>query len=191
MIYQCSVWRILGSLPYRSVNRVRVKIWAEEMQMFQQFTASKDFRAKVPCYVRSRDEIVNPRASTCVYVISLWLNFSIINAEFDGEFKMVQKREYNIPDHLMIHDWAFTDTHYIIFGNRIKVDPLGESVYGLLSSLLHPWKLVTLRAKPYQTVSCESGRSKIGWRAEPVSIIYLQILCNIKCVIFSINLIFT
>lgn len=59
---------------------------------------------------------------------------------------MVQKREYNIPDHLMIHDWAFTDTHYIIFGNRIKVDPLGEFVYQILSSLLYPQKLVTLRA---------------------------------------------
>ncbi|KAE8691192.1 hypothetical protein F3Y22_tig00110890pilonHSYRG00028 [Hibiscus syriacus] len=29
-----------------------------------------------------------------------------------------------IPDHLMIHDWiwAFTDTRYILFGNRIKLD---------------------------------------------------------------------
>ncbi|KAK4741316.1 hypothetical protein SAY87_024904 [Trapa incisa] len=46
--------------------------------------------------------------------------------EFDRDFKMVHKQEYTIPDHLMIHDWAFTDTHYIIFGNRIKVDPLGS-----------------------------------------------------------------
>lgn len=49
-----------------------------------------------------------------------------IAAEFDRDFEVVQKRGYRIPDHLMIHDWAFTDTHYIIFGNRIRVDPLGE-----------------------------------------------------------------
>ncbi|PKI56630.1 hypothetical protein CRG98_023013 [Punica granatum] len=53
--------------------------------------------------------------------------------EFDSEFKMVQKREFTIPDHLMIHDWAFTDTHYILFGNRIKLDPLGS--LGAISGL--------------------------------------------------------
>ncbi|GFS39282.1 carotenoid cleavage dioxygenase 7 [Actinidia rufa] len=53
--------------------------------------------------------------------------------EFDSNFELLQKREFNIPDHLMIHDWAFTDTHYILFGNRIKVDVTGSmgAVLGL------------------------------------------------------------
>ncbi|XP_073042400.1 carotenoid cleavage dioxygenase 7, chloroplastic [Primulina eburnea] len=46
--------------------------------------------------------------------------------EFDGNFKLVQSREFSIPDHLMIHDWAFTDSHYILFGNRIKLDVAGS-----------------------------------------------------------------
>ncbi|KAI9078457.1 hypothetical protein K1719_039553 [Acacia pycnantha] len=46
--------------------------------------------------------------------------------EYDSKFKVVQKQEFKIPDHLMIHDWAFTDSHYIIFANRIKLDVLGS-----------------------------------------------------------------
>ncbi|XP_065864301.1 carotenoid cleavage dioxygenase 7, chloroplastic [Euphorbia lathyris] len=46
--------------------------------------------------------------------------------EYDKDFKLVQTQEFNIPDHLMIHDWAFTDTHYIIFSNRIKLDIMGS-----------------------------------------------------------------
>ncbi|KAK2975779.1 hypothetical protein RJ640_014602 [Escallonia rubra] len=46
--------------------------------------------------------------------------------EFDSDFKLVQSKEFNIPDHLMIHDWAFTETHYILFGNRIKLDVPGS-----------------------------------------------------------------
>ncbi|KAK1306650.1 hypothetical protein QJS10_CPA10g00924 [Acorus calamus] len=42
--------------------------------------------------------------------------------ELDSDFKLLQKRNFTIPDHLMIHDWAFTDTHYILVGNRIKLD---------------------------------------------------------------------
>ncbi|CAL0302912.1 unnamed protein product [Lupinus luteus] len=45
--------------------------------------------------------------------------------EYDSNFKLVEKQEFKIPDHMMIHDWAFTDTHYIIFANRIKLDVLG------------------------------------------------------------------
>ncbi|XP_050236212.1 carotenoid cleavage dioxygenase 7, chloroplastic [Mercurialis annua] len=45
--------------------------------------------------------------------------------EYDESFKLVQKQEFNIPDHLMLHDWAFTDTHYILFANRIKLDIMG------------------------------------------------------------------
>ncbi|KAJ4956312.1 hypothetical protein NE237_013095 [Protea cynaroides] len=46
--------------------------------------------------------------------------------EFDLNFNLLQKQEFNIPDHLMIHDWAFTDTHYILFGNRVKIDVTGS-----------------------------------------------------------------
>ncbi|KAK1261350.1 hypothetical protein QJS04_geneDACA018446 [Acorus gramineus] len=42
--------------------------------------------------------------------------------ELDSDFKLLQKRDFTIPDHLMIHDWAFTDNHYILVGNRIKLD---------------------------------------------------------------------
>ncbi|PRQ56953.1 putative oxidoreductase [Rosa chinensis] len=45
--------------------------------------------------------------------------------EFDSSFKEVAKQECTIPDHLMIQDWAFTDTHYILFANRIKLDVVG------------------------------------------------------------------
>ncbi|KAJ8447297.1 hypothetical protein Cgig2_013074 [Carnegiea gigantea] len=46
--------------------------------------------------------------------------------EFDVNLNLLQKREFNIPDHLMIHDWAFTDTYYIIFGNRVRFDISGS-----------------------------------------------------------------
>ncbi|KAG5538678.1 hypothetical protein RHGRI_019292 [Rhododendron griersonianum] len=46
--------------------------------------------------------------------------------EFDTNFKLVQRREFTIPEHLMIHDWGFTDSHYILFGNRIKLDITGS-----------------------------------------------------------------
>ncbi|PPD80967.1 hypothetical protein GOBAR_DD22101 [Gossypium barbadense] len=46
--------------------------------------------------------------------------------ELDSNFNLLQKQEFNIPDHLMIHDWAFTDTYYILFGNRIKLDIIGS-----------------------------------------------------------------
>lgn len=53
------------------------------------------------------------------------LSFLIL-AEFDSNFKLLNKQEFNIPDHLMIHDWAFTDNHYILFANRVKLDVLGN-----------------------------------------------------------------
>ncbi|XP_061351798.1 carotenoid cleavage dioxygenase 7, chloroplastic [Gastrolobium bilobum] len=49
-----------------------------------------------------------------------------IFSEYDSNFNLVQKKEFRIPDHLMIHDWAFTETHYIVFANRIKLDVLGS-----------------------------------------------------------------
>ncbi|KAI3700952.1 hypothetical protein L2E82_45593 [Cichorium intybus] len=45
--------------------------------------------------------------------------------EYDSNFKIQQKQEFNIPDHLMIHDWAFTDSYYVLFGNRCKLNILG------------------------------------------------------------------
>nr|ADM88552.1 CCD7-like protein [Lotus japonicus] len=53
-------------------------------------------------------------------------------SEYDSNFQLVQKQKFKIPDHLMIHDWAFTDTHYIVFANRIKLDIPGSmaAVYG-------------------------------------------------------------
>lgn len=46
--------------------------------------------------------------------------------ELDANFKLLHQQEFNIPDHLMIHDWAFTDSHYILFGNRIKLNVPGN-----------------------------------------------------------------
>ncbi|RLM65264.1 carotenoid cleavage dioxygenase [Panicum miliaceum] len=46
--------------------------------------------------------------------------------EFDADFALVQKREFVVPDHLMIHDWTFTDSHYVLLGNRIKFDVPGS-----------------------------------------------------------------
>lgn len=55
-----------------------------------------------------------------------FLFYFILCVEFDLNFKLLQKKDFSIPDHLMIHDWAFTDSHYIIFGNRIKLDIPGN-----------------------------------------------------------------
>ncbi|VYS55566.1 unnamed protein product [Arabidopsis thaliana] len=46
--------------------------------------------------------------------------------EYDSEFKLIQTKEFKIDDHMMIHDWAFTDTHYILFANRVKLNPIGS-----------------------------------------------------------------
>ncbi|CAA0820389.1 carotenoid cleavage dioxygenase 7 [Striga hermonthica] len=69
--------------------------------------------------------------------------------EFDSNFKLLQSQDFCIPDHLMIHDWAFTDSHYILFGNRVKLDVAGSmaAVCGLspmISALsLNPSKSTT------------------------------------------------
>ncbi|KAL6651164.1 hypothetical protein ACP70R_010089 [Stipagrostis hirtigluma subsp. patula] len=46
--------------------------------------------------------------------------------EFDADFALVQRREFVLPDHLMIHDWTFTDSHYVLFGNRIRLNVPGS-----------------------------------------------------------------
>ncbi|CAA6656165.1 unnamed protein product [Spirodela intermedia] len=48
--------------------------------------------------------------------------------EFDSNFRLLQKKDFTIPDHLMIHDWAFTEGHYVLVGNRIKLDVSGSLV---------------------------------------------------------------
>ncbi|KAL7609509.1 hypothetical protein Lser_V15G14171 [Lactuca serriola] len=50
--------------------------------------------------------------------------------EFDSNFKIKQKQEFRIPDHLMVHDWAFTDSYYVLFGNRVKLD-----IFGAMSAI--------------------------------------------------------
>lgn len=51
--------------------------------------------------------------------------FVVLVTEFDSNFKLLQKQEFDIPEHMMNHDWAFTETHYVLFGNRIKLDVPG------------------------------------------------------------------
>ncbi|PRQ57420.1 putative oxidoreductase [Rosa chinensis] len=53
--------------------------------------------------------------------------------EFDSNFKEVGKKEFIIPDHLLIHDWAFTTSYYILFANRVKLNVSGAmtSVCGI------------------------------------------------------------
>ncbi|CAA7391627.1 unnamed protein product [Spirodela intermedia] len=48
--------------------------------------------------------------------------------EFDSNFRLLQKKDFTIPDHLMVHDWAFTEGHYVLVGNRIKLDVSGSLV---------------------------------------------------------------
>nr|AKM06055.1 CCD7 [Jatropha curcas] len=50
----------------------------------------------------------------------------LLPRKFDQDFNLLQRREFSIPDHLMIHDWAFTDSYYILFANRIKLDVIGS-----------------------------------------------------------------
>ncbi|KAH0456259.1 hypothetical protein IEQ34_014166 [Dendrobium chrysotoxum] len=45
--------------------------------------------------------------------------------EFDNYFELMQKKEFLISDQLLIHDWAFTDSYYIIMGNRTKLNVSG------------------------------------------------------------------
>lgn len=54
--------------------------------------------------------------------------FFFFGAEYDSSFQLIQKKEYVVPDHLMIHDWAFTDSHYILFANRIRLDIPGKNI---------------------------------------------------------------
>lgn len=53
----------------------------------------------------------------------------ILLLELDENYEVKEKREFTIPEHLMIHDWALTDTHYVLFGNRIKLDIHGEVTF--------------------------------------------------------------
>ncbi|CAA2954239.1 carotenoid cleavage dioxygenase 7, chloroplastic [Olea europaea subsp. europaea] len=48
--------------------------------------------------------------------------------EFDSNFKLLQSQEFIIPDHLMIHDWVFTDSHYILFGSMAAICSLSPMI---------------------------------------------------------------
>ncbi|KAJ0970573.1 hypothetical protein J5N97_018532 [Dioscorea zingiberensis] len=48
--------------------------------------------------------------------------------EFDGDFELKQRKEFSVEDHLLIHDWSFTDSYYVLMGNRIKLDVAGSLV---------------------------------------------------------------
>lgn len=85
--------------------------------------------------------------------------------EFDASFALVQKREFVLPAHLMIHDWAFTDSHYIVLGNRIKLDIPGSMLamtgtHPMIAALaLDPSKQTTpVYLLPRSTEAVASGR---------------------------------
>ncbi|KAM0844437.1 hypothetical protein ACQ4PT_057071 [Festuca glaucescens] len=85
--------------------------------------------------------------------------------EFDAGFGLVQKREFVLPAHLMIHDWAFTDSHYVVLGNRIKLDIPGSALamtgtYPMIGALqLDPSKETTpIYLLPRSTEALASGR---------------------------------
>jgi 9-cis-beta-carotene 9',10'-cleaving dioxygenase len=87
------------------------------------------------------------------------------DAEFDAGFGLVQKREFVLPAHLMIHDWAFTDSHYVVLGNRIKLDIPGSMMamtgtYPMIGALqLDPSKETTpVYLLPRSTEAVASGR---------------------------------
>ncbi|KAH7862767.1 hypothetical protein Vadar_009218 [Vaccinium darrowii] len=96
--------------------------------------------------------------------------------EFDSNFKLVQRREFDIPDHLMIHDWAFTDSHYILFGNRIKLDIPGSmaavcGISPMISALsVNPSKptspiyLLPRFPLPSDQINSSSSSSERDWR---------------------------
>uniref|UniRef100_A0ACD5UE82 Uncharacterized protein n=1 Tax=Avena sativa TaxID=4498 RepID=A0ACD5UE82_AVESA len=85
--------------------------------------------------------------------------------EFDAGFGLVQKREFVLPAHLMIHDWAFTDSHYVVLGNRIKLDIPGSvlamtGTYPMIGALqLDPSRQTTpVYLLPRSTEAVASGR---------------------------------
>ena len=76
----------------------------------------------------------------------VYFNFNFFSyfVEYDSNFKLIQQQEFRIPDHLMIHDWAFTDTHYILFANRIKLDVLGKNIVWRWFSLFLFFVIITI-----------------------------------------------
>ncbi|KAL4178675.1 hypothetical protein AMTRI_Chr13g83450 [Amborella trichopoda] len=59
------------------------------------------------------EDMLLPRSSFTVY-------------EFDSKFNLLQEKGFEILDHVMIHDWAFTEDHYILVANRVKIDVAGS-----------------------------------------------------------------
>ncbi|KAI4374224.1 hypothetical protein MLD38_012239 [Melastoma candidum] len=95
--------------------------------------------------------------------------------EYDSSFHLIQKKEYVVPDHLMIHDWAFTDSHYIMFGNRIRLDVLGSmgAVLGLspmISALsVNPGKPTSPVYLLPRSSSHDEGTAHRDWR-QPIEL---------------------
>ncbi|EHA8589153.1 carotenoid cleavage dioxygenase 7, chloroplastic [Cocos nucifera] len=88
--------------------------------------------------------------------------------EFDCNFELKQKKEFVISDHMMIHDWAFTDSHYVLLGNRIKLDVPGSllalsGLYPMITALsVNPSRQSTpVYLLPRFSGSAQSGRD---WR---------------------------
>ncbi|XP_056174048.1 carotenoid cleavage dioxygenase 7, chloroplastic-like [Syzygium oleosum] len=103
------VWDVAASILKPILYGV-FKMPAKRMLSHYKVDARNDRLLTLSC---NAEDMLLPRSNFTFY-------------EFDSDFKLLQKKEFNIPDHLMIHDWAFTDTHYILFGNRIKLDISGS-----------------------------------------------------------------
>ncbi|PKA64156.1 Carotenoid cleavage dioxygenase 7, chloroplastic [Apostasia shenzhenica] len=89
--------------------------------------------------------------------------------EFDSNLELKQKKKFTISDHLMIHDWAFTDNHYILIANRIKLDLPGSllAVSGL-SPMISALAVNPSQSKtPVYLLPRFAGRAKQrrDWRA--------------------------
>ncbi|KAI5011489.1 hypothetical protein ZWY2020_013626 [Hordeum vulgare] len=75
------------------------------------------------------------------------------------------EEEFVLPAHLMIHDWGFTDSHYVVLGNRIRLDIPGSvlamtGTHPMIAALsLDPSSLtIPVYLLPRSTEALASGR---------------------------------
>ncbi|KAG0474368.1 hypothetical protein HPP92_014054 [Vanilla planifolia] len=60
-------------------------------------------------------------------VEDIFLNQSNLTfCEFDRDFVLKQKKEFLVPAQMMVHDWGFTEDHYILIVNSVKLDLPGS-----------------------------------------------------------------
>ncbi|XP_024545473.1 carotenoid cleavage dioxygenase 7, chloroplastic [Selaginella moellendorffii] len=71
-------------------------------------------RQRLVVITSNAEDMVLPKATFTAY-------------EFDADFKLIQRKEFLLDDQLMVHDWALTDEHYVILGNRVTLD-VGSSL---------------------------------------------------------------